>query len=203
MPKIDLKKEFKALYQASAKDVTAIDVPVMNFLMIDGRGDPNISKDFQAAIEALYSVSYTLKFMVKKEGLGDDYVVLPLEGLWWADDMTDFLKMNKNLWYWTAMIRQPDFITEQMYNRAKEAAARKKDLPLLSKMRFEKLVEGKAAQIMHIGPFSTEGPTIEKISAFIARGGHKIRGKHHEIYLSDFRKTASEKQKTVIRQPFA
>jgi hypothetical protein len=167
--------------------------------MIDGQGNPNTSKDFQDAIEALYSVSYTLKFTVKKEKLGDDYVVMPLEGLWWADDMTEFLKMNKSLWYWTAMIMQPDFITEQMYNRANDVAGKKKDLPMLTKMRFEKLAEGKAAQILHIGPFSTEGPTIEKIHAFIAKSGHKIRGKHHEIYLSDFRKTAPEKLKTIIR----
>jgi hypothetical protein len=202
MSKIDFKKEFKALYLPSAKEVVSVDVPSMNFLMIDGMGDPNKSKDYQDAIEALYSVSYTIKFMIKKGKIGHDYGVMPLEGLWWADDMADFLKMKKDLWRWTAMIMQPDFITREMYEQASDEAGKKKELPALSKMRFENFHEGKSAQILYIGSFAAEGPTIKKIHDYITASGHKLRDKHHEIYLSDFRRAAPEKLKTIIRQPF-
>jgi hypothetical protein len=203
MAKIDLKKEFKALYNPSPKEVTLVDVPTANFLMIDGQGDPNIPKDFQDAIEALYGVSYTLKFALKKNPkyADSDYVVLPLEGLWWTEQRGGFDMERRDLWKWTAMIMQPPHASETIVKQAMETAAKKKELPALSKMRFETFHEGKAAQIMHIGPFSTEGPNVAKIHEFITKSGYKLRGKHHEIYLSDFRKTAPEKLKTVIRQP--
>jgi hypothetical protein len=202
MPKIDLKKEYKSLYSPSVKEVTLVDIPAFNFLMIDGRGDPNTSKDFQNAIEALYSVSYTLKFALKKnaKSVDSDYVVMPLEGLWWNENC-GFDMERRDLWMWTAMIAQPPHATSEYVKMALDAASKKKDLPALSKMRYENFREGKAAQIMHLGPFSAEGPTVAKVHDFILRNGYKIRGKHHEIYLSDFRKTAPEKLKTVIRQP--
>jgi len=202
MPKIDLKKDLKELYQPSVKKIVTVDVPAMNFLMVDGTGDPNTSKDYVNAVEALYGVSYTLKFSIKKSPKGVDYTVMPLEGLWWADDPADFVKPNKDKWHWTAMIMQPDFITKAMVEKAKEDIAKKKELPSLAKLRFEKFHEGRSAQIMYIGLFANEGPTIAKIHEYITQGGHKLRGRHHEIYLSDPRKTAPEKLKTVIRQPF-
>lgn len=201
MKKIDYKKEFKHLYNSSAKKATIVNVPPMNFLLIDGEGDPNISKSYQDSIEGLFSVSYALKFMIKKGTLQIDYGVLPLEGLWWADDITDFNAQNKNKWKWTSMIMQPEYITQEIVVSAIEQVKKKKNLVALPKMRFESFNEGEAVQIMHIGPFSEEGPTIEKVHSFIHENGCQITGKHHEIYLSDFRKTDSGKLKTIIRQP--
>jgi hypothetical protein len=201
--KIDYKKEFKHLYKPSAKKVEVVDVPTMNFLMIDGEGDPNTSKSFQDAIEVLYPLSYTLKFTVKKGKIGIDYGVMPLEGLWWADDMSSFSVGNKDEWKWTLMIMQPDLITKEMVQEAIEQVKTKKDPVSLPLVRFEFFDEGKAAQIMHIGPFSEEGPTIEKVHSFIEENGSQRRGRHHEIYLSDIRRAAPEKWKTIIRQPMS
>lgn len=163
MEKIDFKKEFKHLYSPSAKKVEIVEVPQMDYLMLDGEGDPNTSKSFSDAIEALYPVSYTLKFMVKKGKMGVDYGVLPLEALWWSDDMSAFSTGNKDAWKWTLMIMQPEFITQNMIEEAVEDVKRKKDPASLPLVWFEVFREGKAAQIMHIGPFSEEGPTIEKV----------------------------------------
>jgi hypothetical protein len=200
MEKIDYKKELKHLYKPSAKKVEIVTVPKMNFLMVDGEGDPNTSKSFSDAIEALYPVSYTLKFMIKKGQKAIDYGVLPLEALWWSDDMSAFVTGNKDRWKWTVMIMQPDFIAHSLVMEAKEQVARKKNAAALSLVRFEPFQEGKAAQIMHIGPFSEEGPTIERVHKYIEDMGGRKRGKHHEIYLSDIRRAAPEKWKTIIRQ---
>ncbi|MEZ4668495.1 MAG: GyrI-like domain-containing protein [Anaerolineae bacterium] len=202
MTKIDLKKELKQLYNPSKTEISVVEVPVMNFLMVDGRGDPNTSLDYQAAIETLFSLSYTLKFMLKKAG-GDDYAVMPLEGLWWADDVHQpDLFSNKDAWYWTAMMMQPPLITREMVKVATDDVRRKKAPAALDKVRFERFAEGWAAQIMYICPFADERPTIDRIHAHIEESGYKLTGKHHEIYLSDFRRAAPEKLKTVIRQPF-
>jgi hypothetical protein len=201
MAKLDLKKELKHLYQPSAKKVAVVDVPEMNFLMIDGRGDPNTAQEYQEALEALYAVSYALKFMIKKRDPQMDYVVPPLEGLWWAEDMDAFTMGTKDDWEWTAMILQPEAVTRELVDEALQEVAQKKDLPALPRIRFESYHEGLAVQIMHIGPYSEEGPTIEKLHAFAQEDGYELRGKHHEIYLSDPRRTAPDKLKTVIRQP--
>ena len=200
MSKIDLKKELKHLYQPSAKDFAIVEVPAMNFLMIDGQGDPNTAQEYRESIEALYAMSYTLKFMAKKEP-GTDYTVMALEGLWWADDIQDFIKMNKDAWKWTSMIMQPDLITREMVDRAAAEVRKKKNPPALSKMRFERFDEGKSVQIMHIGPYSEEGPTIARMHAFIHENGYTENGNHHEIYLSDPRRTDPGKWRTVIRHP--
>jgi hypothetical protein len=139
--------------------------------------------------------------MVKKGGEGMDYAVMPLEGLWWAEDMTQFSVENKSNWLWTLMIMQPPFITTEQVEAAKAQAAKKKTLPALPALHFGSFAEGQSAQIMHIGPFSAEGPTVEKLHTFIIENGYVFNGKHHEIYLSDFNRTAPEKMKTVIRQP--
>lgn len=199
MDKIDLKKELKAIYNPSVKEVSVVDVPSMNFLLIDGEGSPS-SPQYREAIEALFSVSYALKFMAKKTQ-GVDYAVMPLEGLWWADDMTKFSAESKDEWKWTAMIMQPKYVTAQDVKAAIEQTRKKKNLPAMSKLRFESFHERKAAQIMHVGPFSAEGPNITKIHDAIKKSGHELTGKHHEIYLNDLTKTAPEKLKTVLRQP--
>ena len=201
MGKIDFKKDFKHLYKPSVNDVSFVDVPDMDFLMIDGKGDPNCSPAFQAATEALFALSYALKFMIKKGHTQIDYGVLPLEGLWWGEDMAKFSVENKHDWLWTLMIMQPDFITGDLFSEASQQCQKKKKLPALPQVRLEKFSEGKAAQILHVGPFSEEGPTIEKVHTFIKDNGKTIAGKHHEIYLSDIRKAAPEKWQTIIRQP--
>ncbi len=201
MPKIDLKKELKHLYQPTAKEVAVVDVPEMNFLMIDGAGDPNTSQEYQDAIEALYAVAYTLKFMVKKRDPQADYVIPPLEGLWWAQEMDAFSMEDKDAWKWTAMIMQPEVVTRELVEEAIQEVERKKDPPALPKIRFESYPEGLSVQIMHIGPYSEEAPTIQKLHAFAQQNGYQLRGKHHEIYLSDPRRTAPDRLKTVIRQP--
>jgi hypothetical protein len=201
MEKIDYKKEYKHLFRPSSKKVEIVEVPKWNYLMIDGEGDPNSSQAFQNAIEALYSLSYTLKFMIKKGEQGIDYGVLPLEGLWWADDMSCFKEGKKDDWKWTLMIMQPESVTDELVKQATDKVKEKKNPASLSLVRFEAFEEGKAAQTMHIGPFSEEGPTIEKVHAFIEERGSRRRGKHHEIYLSDVRRAAPEKWKTVVRQP--
>lgn len=204
MKKIDFKKELNEFYSSvSAKEFSIVEVPSLNFLMIDGKGYPGTSQEYQDAMQTLYPLSYTLKFMIKKKG--KDYVVMPLEGLWWADDMsvfsTDFFEKNKNQWRWTSMIMQPDLITQKMVEEAIEEVKRKKDPPSLSKVRFEAFTEGLSAQILYFGSYSEEGPTIERMHNFIEEKGYELRGKHHEIYLSDPRRTKPERLKTIIRQP--
>ncbi len=203
MRKIDYKKELKHLYRPSAKKVEAVDVPRMNFLMTDGKGDPNTSQEFKDAIGVLYPLSYTLKFMIKKGGIGVDYGVLPLEGLWWADDMSSFVDDRREHWQWTLMIMQPELVTEQMVQEANAQVLKKKNPVSLPLVRFESFEEGKVAQILHVGPFSEEGPSVEKVHAFIEESGSQRRGKHHEIYLSDIRRAAADNWKTIIRQPMS
>lgn len=201
MGKIDFKKKLKHLYQPSAKEVARVEVPAMNYLMIDGEGDPNTSQAFKNAVEALYSLSFTLKFMVKKGASSMDYGVMPLEGLWWVDDMSAFTVAEKARWKWTAMIMQPDVITKELVSVAIAEVRKKKNLAALPHVRFERWPEGVCAQIMHIGPFTEEGPTVGKLHQFIDACGCKRIGKHHEIYLSDIRKADPKTWKTVIRQP--
>ena len=200
MAKIDFKKQLKSLYLPSNKTVVEVDVPAMNYLMIDGQGDPNTSQAFAEAVEALFAVSYTIKFSLKKGPLAIDYGVMPLEGLWWTEDMSRFSVEDKSNWLWTLMIMQPDFVTRDIVDNAITAVIEKKQLVAASKLRFEAFTEGRCAQILHIGPFTEEGPTVEKVHQYIETNG-QITGKHHEIYLSDIRKADPAKWKTVIRQP--
>lgn len=200
MSKIDYKKEFKAFYRPSDKRVVNITIPVMNYLMIDGLGEPD-SSNYKHAIEALYAVAYTLKFMIKKGEQGIDYGVLPLEGLWWADDMSDFINDNKANWRWTMMIMQPKLINKTLFKAAVKQVKEKKALPAIDLIRFESFKEGKCAQTLHIGPFSEEGPTVQRVHDYIVEQGSELTGKHHEIYLTDIRRAAPENWKTIIRQP--
>lgn len=199
MEKRDYKKILNHLYNPSAKEASCVDVPQMNYLMLDGQGDPNNSPEFQAAVETLFTLSYTLKFMVKKGETAIDYGVMPLEGLWWHDEMEKFSVEDKSSWKWTMMIMQPELITAEMVEEARKAAEKKKPARL-DEVRFEPFHEGLCSQIMHIGPFSEEKPAVDKVHKYIDDQGKTKRGKHHEIYLSDIRKANPANWKTVIRQ---
>ena len=202
MTPIDLKRELKHLYQSSARDVVHVDVPPLRFLMVDGTGDPNTTPAYAEAVEALFSVSYTAKFMVKRGPLGLDYKVMPLEGLWWADDLSAFAANDRSQWKWTMMILQPDVVPAEVIEAARAEVKRKKALPAMDRLRLEVFHEGPCAQILHVGPFTAEGPTIQRVHDFItARGA--LAGKHHEIYLSDIRRAEPARWKTIIRQPMA
>ena len=203
MTKLDLKKTLKDLYNPSAKAVSEVIVPPMNFIMVDGTGDPNNEVEFQPRAEVLYALSYTLKFASKQQ-LGIDYGVMSLEGLWWVDGLypVDPTSSDRSTWKWTLMIMQPDHITPEFYEAAVDSVRRKKNPLLLPNCRFESCDEGRAAQVMHIGPYSAEKPNIDRVHAYIAEHGGKPSGKHHEIYLGDPRKSAPEKLKTILRQPF-
>jgi hypothetical protein len=204
--KIDYKKVLAELYQPSAKEPVIIDVPRMNFIMLDGviyPGEtPESSKDFQEVMPVLYGLVYTLKFMLKGKSDIPDSIIMPLEGLWWFDEGVDFEigKTDVPL-YFTAMIMQPEHITREHYLQARAELKAKKNPSGLSKARFENWKEGKCVQIMHIGTYAEEGSTIERLHNFARERGYKLRGKHHEIYLSDPRRTAPERLKTVLRQP--
>jgi len=202
MGKIDFQKELKQLYAPSSKLFTVVDVPAMQFLMVDGQGDPNTSPQYQEALEALYAVAYTLKFASKKQ-LDRDYVVPPPEGLWWAADMHVFTALSdKSAWYWTMMIMQPEWISQEMFRSACEQAAKKKPLAALPRLRLETYHEGLSVQIMHIGSYADEAPTLHRLHhEWMPQNGFVPTGKHHEIYLSDPRRTPPEKWRTVLRQP--
>ena len=203
MTKIDLVKDLKHLYSASPKESTLVDVPPLRFLMVDGKGDPNIAPEYKDAIEALYSVAYTIKFAVKKGEAAIDFGVPPLEGLWWTGDMAAFSQDDKGAWSWTMMIMQPDFVTEELVRQAVAQVQRKDERRAVSKVRLEEYREGQSAQILHIGPYAAEGPTIAVLHAYIAAAGYERSGKHHEIYLGDPRRSAPEKLRTIVRQPVA
>jgi hypothetical protein len=198
--KIDYKKELKTLYNPPKKEPVIVDVPPMNYLMIDGKGDPNTAQEYKDAISTLYPLAYTIKFAVKK-GMEIDFGVMPLEGLWWAPDMAKFSVEDKSDWLWTAMIMQPEHVTAKFFEEAVEQTREKKNPPSIDKVRFEAYHEGTCVQLMHIGPYADEAPNIERMHAYAFERGYTLRGKHHEIYLSDPNRTAPERLKTVIRQP--
>jgi len=200
MEKLDLKKTLKNLYAPSAKEFSIVELPPMNFIMVDGQGNPNTSPEYAEAMQALYTSAYTLKFKVKKE-LGVDYPVMPSEGLWWMDDMREFSESRKDDWKWTMMIMQPEIITQVLFNQAVAEATAKKGYAGLSGLRLERYDEGMASQILYFGPYADEGPIIARLHEFITENGFVRSGKHHEIYLGDPRRVAAEKLRTVIRQP--
>ena len=200
MQKINWKKQDKALYNPSSKTFSLVDVPAMQYLMIDGFGDPNTAPAYQKAVQALYKVSYSLKFASKNAGKLD-WVVAPLEGLWWAERMQDFSLGSKENWLWTMMIRQPDSVQNDDVHAAIESIQAKDDALDLSGLHLEHFHEGSSFQILHIGPYEEEAPTIARMHEAIRAEGYQMHGKHHEIYLSDPNRTAPEKLKTVLRQP--
>ncbi|MEV5542197.1 GyrI-like domain-containing protein [Saccharopolyspora shandongensis] len=201
MDKYDIKKVHRALYSPPSKEFTVVDVPELRYLAVDGRGDPNTSPAYANAIEALYGVAYALKFASKK-ALGRDFVVGPLEGLWRADDPSVFITRRKETWEWTMMISQPDWITDDMVRTAIDNVAKKKENAALGDIRLHTLVEGTCVQILHIGSYDDETPTLERLhNHYLPDNGLTFNGDHHEIYLSDARRTAPTKLKTILRQP--
>jgi hypothetical protein len=205
MAKIDLRKKYKHLYKPTARKVVVVDVPPLKFAMIDGQIEPGHSPgdspSFQQSLEALYGISYTLKFASKQRQENPlDYTVMALEGLWWVEDGEFDITRPEN-WRWTAMIMQPDHITEEMYEEALTQLREKKPNPALDKMRFQTFHEGLSMQIMHIGPYSEEPATLAKMDAFARENGYALRGKHHEIYIGDPRRAKPENLKTVLRHP--
>jgi hypothetical protein len=206
MDKVDLKKEWKPYYGPSAQKISFVDVPMFSFLSIEGIDARPDSPDFTGAIQALFSLSYKVKFASKKQ-LGRDYAVMPLEAFWWADDMDEFVKGNKEKWRWTLLIRQPEWIDGDFIDSVRSGLKdADRESGHMDRLVLEEITEGPSAQILYIGPFSEEGPTIERLHEAIKEKGGRvdpILHKHHEIYLSDFRKTAPEKLRTVIRQSYA
>lgn len=205
MDKIDFVKQDKPFYAAKTK-AEVVEVPGMQYLMFDGSGLPEGNPEFQKAFQALYGVAYTIKFMPKK-GVApvgyQDFKVPPPEGLWWMKDGREFDMARPKDWRWTLMIRVPDFVTPLVVAAAVEEMARKKKNDVYRQIRLERLEEGRAVQIMHIGPYDQEEPTIAKLDELVEQSGLKFRGKHHEIYFGDPRRTAPAKLKTLLRRPVA
>jgi len=207
---LDLKKQFKNLYQPSAKKIEVVQVPNLQFIMIDGAiekgSEPGKSPTFAEATQALYSLCYTLKFMLKKRKTNAvDYPVMALEGLWWVEDGFFDITVKDN-WFYTLMIMKPEVITNELFEEARDGVRKKKgDSEMLSKLRLANFEEGLCAQVMHIGPYATEPATMDRMKEFMAENGLRDNvgpnGKHHEIYISDPRKAAPDKMKTVLRHP--
>ncbi|MEV1119525.1 GyrI-like domain-containing protein [Actinosynnema sp. NPDC049800] len=196
----DVKRELKQLYAPKNTDWALVDVPEQQFIAVDGRGDPNTSAEYADAVQALYSVAYTIKFASKREGR--DLVVAPLEGLWWADDPAVFTARAKDSWHWRMLISQPDWITEEAIEDAKRVGSAKKELPAVDGLRREVLHEGTSAQVLHIGSYDDEGPVLARLhDEWLQANGLRMTGLHHEVYVGDPRKTAPEKLRTVLRQP--
>jgi hypothetical protein len=200
--KIDFKREFADLY-LPGREPRFVEIPEMGFLMIDGEGDPNSAASYREAIETLFAVAYTAKFMVKRGPSATEFAVMPLESLWWAPDGSVFGIDDASEWRWTAMIMQPEPVTAEIVQEAGRAAGAKRSLPALERLRYERFAEGRAAQLMYLGAYKDEGPTIRALHAFIAQAGYSAAGRHHEIYLGDPRRTAPERLRTVLRQPVA
>ncbi|WP_307849783.1 GyrI-like domain-containing protein [Qaidamihabitans albus] len=199
--KYDVKKTHKELYSPPSRAFTVVDVPEFRYIAVDGRGDPNTSPAYANAIEALYGVAYALKFASKRT-LGRDFVVGPLEGLWRADDPTVFVTRRKEMWEWTMMISQPAWITEDMVQGAVDNVSKKKAIPALGDIRLLTLVEGTCVQILHIGSYDDETPILDRLhNRYLPENGLTFNGDHHEIYLSDARRTPPAKLKTILRQP--
>lgn len=205
--KYDVKRAFRELYAPSAKEFTIVDVPPMRYLAVDGHGDPNTAASYRDAVEALFGVAYTVKFAGKR-ALGRDVVVAPLEGLWWSEDMGAFVARDKGAWSWTMLIAQPDWIDEDAVAdavaevQAKRARAGDPPNPALDVLRLEHLHEGRSAQILHVGSYDDEAPTLARLhDEWMPQHGLTFNGPHHEVYLTDARRTAPEKLRTVLRQP--
>jgi hypothetical protein len=199
--KIDFKKALDT-YQAQRGRFRTVDVPDMQYLMIDGHGDPNTSTAFTEAVEALYPVAYRMKFASKRD-LERDYVVPPLEGLWWAEDMDSFTAArDKSRWDWTLMLMVPDWIDQAMFTTAVAQTEAKNRPARLDDVRLATLSEGRCVQTLHVGSFDDEAGVLAQLHNEVIPGqGLRMVGKHHEIYLSDFRRVAPEKRRTILRQP--
>lgn len=201
MTKVDLKRTIPS-YTARRGVFEVVEVPALRYLMVDGHGDPNTSADYADAVAALYGVSYRIKFLSKSE-LDRDYVVMPLEGLWWSDDMETFTtSRDKSRWSWTMMILVPEWIDEADVERARRSVADKGGTPAVSSLRLAELAEGTCVQTLHVGSYDDEAPVLAEMhDRFIPSRGLRMTGRHHEIYLADPRRSAPERLRTILRQP--
>ncbi len=200
MAAIDLRKANKALYTPKVGVVQLVEVPPMRFLALDGVGDPNTSAAYSETVAALYATAYAIKGLRKELGAAD-YAVMPLEGLWSMADDAPYSPDDRDHWVWTMLLRQPDDLTTEEFAAARERALQKKGLARLTELRLEERAEGLSAQTLHLGPYADEAPTITLLHDFIKEQGYTPRGKHHEIYLGDPRRTAPARLKTILRQP--
>lgn len=205
MQTLDLRKQYKELYQPSAKQVVLVEVPSLNFVMIDGAIEPDqspgTSPAFEEAMKALYGAVYTLKFGFKKRTENPvDYPVMALEGLWWVEDGQFDIKKPGN-WKYTLMILQPDVVTQEVFTEMLVQLRKKKPSPAIERLHLERFQEGLCVQVMHIGPYADEPATKERMDAFAHERGYALHGKHHEIYMGDPRRGDPAKMKTVLRQP--
>lgn len=197
--KLDIKKEKKELFKGKAGEVREVFCPKSYYITVDGEGDPNTSERYMGAVEALYQVGYTLKFMYKEKDL--DFVVMPLEGLWWADSYEVFTEQEKDKWKWRSMIELPDFVTEEDIELAKKIAFEKNKSDIVKEILHREMNENKSFQVLHVGPYDEEAEDIAELHRVIKEAGYSLRGKHHEIYLSDPRRVEKDKLQTIIRQP--
>lgn len=199
--KTDFKREV-ATYRARRGTFAVVEVPVLQHLAVDGRGDPNTAPAYADALAALYPVAYTLKFLSKTE-LGRDYGVMPLEGLWWSADLAAFTsRRDKSRWEWTLLTMVPDWITGEHLDAARAAAARRQRVPALDAVRLERWTEGLSVQTLHVGSYDDEAPVLAALhEEFLPAQGLRPTGKHHEIYLTDARRTPAERLRTILRQP--
>lgn len=195
------EQQLDVLYRAGERP-RLVTVPRLTFLAVDGSGDPNVSAHYAGAVQALFSLSYGLKFALRRAGL-PDRKVSPLEGLWWSTDLSDF-PAHRDRWQWTAMIRQPDEVTPELLARTIREVSVRHPLPALREVRLFTFSEGLCAQLLHVGPYAAEGPSIARLHAFIAERDATFDGhvqRHHEIYLGDPRRTAPARLRTILRQP--
>lgn len=198
--KYDVKRAHRELYTPRA-EFTLVDVPPLQYLAVDGHGDPNTAPEYADAVEALFGVAYAVKFRSKRE-LGRDFVVAPLEGLWRASDPATFVTREKGEWSWTMLIAQPEWIDEGLVAGAIDAVRAKGEKSALDRLRLERMHEGASVQILHVGSYDDEGPTLARLhDEWMPRHRLTFNGDHHEIYLSDARRTPPEKLRTVLRQP--
>ena len=191
-----------ASYRARAGRFDLVTVPPLAYLMVDGAGDPNTVPAYSEAVASLFPLAYALKFHQKRER-GLDHVVMPLEGLWWAEDMAAFTSArDKDRWSWTLMILTPPWTTSEDVDAARGTVSAKGGAPRLPDVRWETLDEGPCVQTLHVGPYDAEGPVLARMhDEVIAGRGLRPTGRHHEVYLSDARRTAPERLRTILRQP--
>jgi hypothetical protein len=198
-PSTDLRRTHPDVWRAPDEPCLVV-VPPVRYLMVDGAGDPNHAPAYARAVRTLYAVSYGVRGIVKASG-GDPWTVMPLEGLWWADDLATFTSGRRDDWLWTMLIAQHDGVGPELVAEALDRAARTGKAPAADRVRLDVLDEGECVQVMHHGPYAAEGPTIERLHGFAAGAGRTLRGRHHEVYVSDPRRVAPERMRTILRQP--
>ena len=199
--KLDLRKQFEYLYTASPDVSRLVEVPPLQYLMVNGAGDPNTSVAFQLAVESLYAVAYRLKFALRRGDLPVDYPVMPLEGLWWADDSSAFRFERRDEWKWTLMTMVPDLVSPGSFVQTIAELEKKRPLALLGQVRLESLCEGTCAQTLHVGPYAAEPASIARLHAYVVERQCDLRGRHHEIYLNDPKRTPPAELRTILRHP--